>query len=249
MGSTSGPPRSASETGNRPTTLPLAGSTRRSNGHSRSADPTPVRRRAQNLTRSVAHDPHAYRPEQHPEKRSLSAECLQRRRRYGVYDGAQAARIGRYLSGSSELLAVDSRSLEELRQTLGSPLHQTLVPHEYNKPEPEAATSSSNYAGERVQEYRCECPGASKLPPFGRQQSAPAEMASLPRSEAHSAARAERAVLMVGTNTFGDEASRVPVGVNARSSDELDERLCVVLGNSVAWAPRAAAINGTVTLL
>ena len=86
--SASGSLRSPVKATGRPTTLPLAGSTRRSNGHFHSADPTPVRRRAQHLTRSAAHEPQAYQPERISGKRSLSAESLQRRRRYGVHDGA-----------------------------------------------------------------------------------------------------------------------------------------------------------------
>ena len=244
----SGSLRSPVKATGRPTTLPLAGSTRRSNGLSHSADPTPVRRRAQHLTRSAAHEPQAYQPERISGKRSLSSESLQRRHRYGLHDGAQAARIGRYLSGSSELLAVDSRSLEELRQALGSPLHQTLVPRAHM---PEAGVSgNSNYAGEGAQE--CSCPSGggsmSNLPSFGRQQSAPAEMPSLLPSAPHTSSRAERAIL-VNTNALEEQTARVQMGVGAPTSEEQDERLCIVVGETVAWAPRATAINGTITLL
>ena len=246
----SGSLRSPVKVTGRPTTLPLAGFTRRSNGHSNSADPTPVRRRAQHLTRSAAHEPQTYQPERISGMRSLSAESLQRRHRYGVHDGAQTARIGRYLSGSSELLAVDSRSLEELRQALGSPLHQTLVPRAYIPEGGASASCNSNYAGEGAQE--CSCLGGagstSKLPSFGRQQSAPAEMPSLLPSAHHTASRAERAIL-VNTNAFEEQSARFQMGVGAPASEEQNERLCIVVGDTVAWAPRATAINGTITLL
>ena len=143
---------------------------------------------------------------------------------------------------------MDSRSLEELRQALGSPLHQTLVPRAHM---PEAgAAGMNNYAGEGAQ--KCSCPGGaestSNLPSFGRQQSAQAELPSLLPSLTHMASRAERAIL-VNTNALEEQTARVQMGVGAPTSEEQDERLCIVVGETVAWALRATAINGTITLL